>query len=139
MEAVLKFFRRHPPNLQLAETMPALSEHTVCGCRAEALWRDPHTHVVIERLTFPPYVVVPMHRHPNVSALEFGVKGNGRTVLKRRTFANDDQRPAARPLYIARNRPHGGIAGAKGALVISVQYWHVWPPLESIGLDWVSE
>lgn len=137
MEPILKNYKDNMTFDDLVNFMqwPALSINHFRGCRSIIIEHKSWDWLVIERITFPAGVELPPHRHPSVSVLDFGVSGGGEFFVGRRTFRNDESNPAKLPLYVPRNVAHGGKT-TKETTIISFQYWHEWPPKDSIFLDW---
>jgi quercetin dioxygenase-like cupin family protein len=135
MEPILKYFKERS-GVVFFLNWPVASTHQYRGCQTATLVRNEAEHFLIEQIIFPPNMRLPRHRHPNVSVLDFGISGSGVFSVGCHVFKNEESNRAKLPLYVPRNVPHGGVVGINGAVIVSLQYWHQWPPQESIFLDW---
>lgn len=131
----MKYFWKFPPDLRKLARATALKRSEIRGCVSELLVVS--KPITIERVIFPPSMEIRPHRHPNASALDYGIFGSGTAFVSWRKIANDDRRLKTTPVYVPRGVLHGGTAGDRGAVCISIVFWHR-EPLESIGLDWIE-
>jgi hypothetical protein len=90
----------------------------------------------IERVTHPPYGLIPLHRHPDVDTYEFPLWGSGELWIGRRKFILDDKTTPWCPMFISRKWFHGGKGYERGGCFLSVQYWHI-QPVQSITKNWI--
>lgn len=89
----------------------------------------------IERVILPPYVKVPLHRHPNVDSYEFPLWGAGDIVIGHRKFFTKEEIAPWKPCFVSRKTWHAGYGYERESAFLSVQYWTI-PITGTISTDW---